>query len=309
MFNSLNQNIQFVKKENIIEKDKNNNIIYQINYSNNKLSSFKKLLCGQIKDIFIITGFYNGFVFIFGKNENEEIRSKNPIINSRDMSMITALEINKKETEIYLGTKKGSIIIYRYKKEKKDKNESLIFHRMIHNNIKRINYINSNDKLNLFISCSEDGFINLYLYLTCELIGSIYNKVKCDYVFLFNSPLPSFTTFSNSNSKFNCYTINGNEIDLKDFDIQNKIIEIPNERIYSPLIITNKFKDYLIYISNRKEIVIRRAPYMENIRSIFIKYDNLLLSSIKYINNNIYVAVTSKGTIYINKLVPKNMIK
>ena len=27
MFNSLNQNIQFVKKENIIEKDKNNNII------------------------------------------------------------------------------------------------------------------------------------------------------------------------------------------------------------------------------------------------------------------------------------------
>ena len=309
MFNSLNQNIQFVKKENIIEKDKNNNIIYQINYSNNKLSSFKKLLCGQIKDIFIITGFYNGFVFIFGKNENEEIRSKNPIINSRDMSMITALEINKKETEIYLGTKKGSIIIYRYKKEKKDKNESLIFHRMIHNNIKRINYINSNDKLNLFISCSEDGFINLYLYLTCELIGSIYNKVKCDYVFLFNSPLPSFTTFSNSNSKFNCYTINGNEIDLKDFDIQNKIIEIPNERIYSPLIITNKFKDYLIYISNRKEIVIRRAPYMEYIRSIFIKFDNLLLTSIKYINNNIYVAVTSKGTIYINKLVPKNMIK
>ena len=224
---------------------------------NQKLTSYKQLLCGHIKNKIIITGFYDGYVYVFAKNNSiEEIRMSNNLIALRDMSLITALEINKFENEMYLGTKKGGILIY------KVKNNDIIFDNLIHHNLKRINYINVNYKLKIFISSSEDCFINLYLCKTYELVGSIYDKCKCDYVFLFNSPLPSICTFSNSNSKFKCYTLNCREINLTDFDEENQIIEINNEQIYSPTVITFKLKDYLVYVSNYNKINIIKSTYM-----------------------------------------------
>ena len=308
MFNPANQNLQFVKKSQIIEKDTNNNGIVQqpINYSNQKITSYKKLLCGQIRDKYIITGFYDGLVYIFGQNNySEEIRMNNSNITSRDMSMITALEINKKENEIYLGTKKGGIIVYRYSTKEKKKDSNIIFHKMIHYNFKRINYINTNEQLKMFISCSEDGFINLYLSTSCELVGSVYNEIKSDYIFLFSSPLPSFCIYSNADSKFICYSINGREINLKEFEEKHEIEEVEKEKIFSPTVITNKFRDYLVYVNNKKEIVIRKSPYMDNIRNISIKNDYLLFSSIREINNNICVVVANNESIEIYKLIPK----
>ena len=305
IFNQENNNIQFIKYNQIIEKTLNNNFINQINLK--KLTSYKNLICNSVYDIFIITGFYDGNVLVYGKNNYfEEIRMNNAIITSRDKSMISALEINKKKTLLFLGTKKGSIIIYKIKRDLNEKGKvSFIYFKMIHNNCKRINYICSNDNLKMFISFSDDGFINLYLMESCNLVGSVYDKRKCDYIFLFNTPFPSFSSFSNSNCKFNCYTLNGNPIDLKDFDEENKIIEYQKEKVYNPLIVTNKFRDYLIYLSDKREIVIRRAPYMENIKNIPLKNDNVLLSSIKEGKDCIYVIMIGNGSIQKYKIRPK----
>ena len=306
IFNKVNNSIQYIKSNQIIEKDLNNIFISQINLK--KITSYKKLFCNCVQDKYIITGFYNGEVLVYGNNNYfEEIRMKNTIITSRDKSMISALEINKKTTLLFLGTIKGSIIIYNIKKNNLNEKRKDIFtySKMIHNNCKRINYICSNDNLKMFISCAEDGFINLYLMNSYDLVGSVFNKIKCDYVFLFNTPIPSFSTFSNSTCKFNCYTLNGNSIDLKDFDEENKIIEYQNEKIFNPIIVTNKFRDFLIYLSDKREIVIRRAPYMENIKNIAIKDENVLLTSIKEGNNNIYIVIFSNGSIQIYTIIPK----
>ena len=306
IFNKVNNSIQYIKSNQIIEKDLNNIFISQINLK--KITSYKKLFCNCVQDKYIITGFYNGEVLVYGNNNYfEEIRMKNTIITSRDKSMISALEINKKTTLLFLGTIKGSIIIYNIKKNNLNEKRKDIFtySKMIHNNCKRINYICSNDNLKMFISCAEDGFINLYLMNSYDLVGSVFDKIKCDYVFLFNTPIPSFSTFSNSTCKFNCYTLNGNSIDLKDFDEENKIIEYQNEKIFNPIIVTNKFRDFLIYLSDKREIVIRRAPYMENIKNIAIKDENVLLTSIKEGNNNIYIVIFSNGSIQIYTIIPK----
>ena len=290
LYNKINKTLNIIEKNKIIEKDLNNNIKDIIDLKNQKLTSYKKLLCGHIKNKIIITGFYDGYVYVFGKNNSiEEIRMSNNLIALRDMSLITALEINKFENEMYLGTKKGGILIY------KVKNNDIIFDNLIHHNLKRINYINVNYKLKIFISCSEDCFINLYLCKTYELVGSIYDKCKCDYVFLFNSPLPSICTFSNSNSKFKCYTLNCREINLTDFDEENQIIEINNEQIYSPTVITFKLKDYLVYVSNYKQIIIRKSPYMLITNIFSINYENLLFTSIKETNLYIIIIIISSN--------------
>ena len=58
-------------------------------------------------------------------------------------------------------------------------------------------------------------------------------------------------------------------------------------------------------MNNKKEIVIRKSPYMDNIRNINIKNDYLLFSSIREINNNICVVVANNESIEIYKLIPK----
>ena len=268
----------------------NNSIQEEIKISQNNFSSYKKFLYNENDNFIIITGFYDGCVYLINKIKKgiEEIRIKNKKISIYDKSLITAMEINKNENIIYLGTNKGRIIIYYFQNNKCE------YYKMLRNNTKRINYINSNDILNMFISCSEDGFINLFTSPKCDLVNSIYDNNICDYVFLFNFPIPSISTFSNSNSKFTCYTLNGNEIYLNDLEV-NINTNINNEIIDNPIIITNKFNDYLIYISNGINIIIRKAPYLNIIfQQNFSSINNVLFSSVKEINNIIHCIIFQK---------------
>ena len=281
-----------IKDDSIVKLNYNNNSIFQddkIKFQN-IISSYKKFLYFENEIFIIITGFYDGSAYVIykNKNESEEIRIKNKKISIYDKSLITAMEINKNENIIYLGTNKGRIIIYYLR------NFKFEYYKMLRNNTKRINYINSNDILNMFITCSEDGFINLFTFPKCDLVNSIYDINKCEYVFLFNFPIPSFSTFSNSNSKFMCYTLNGNEIYLNDLEV-NVNTHIQNEIIYNPITITNKFNDYLIYISNGINIIIRKAPYLNIIFQQKLPSNNtLLFSSIKEINNCIHCIIVQK---------------
>ena len=80
---------------------------------------------------------------------------------------------------------------------------------------------------------------------------------------------------------------------------------IAHELILSPNIITNKFNDYLIYISNFNDIVIRKAPYLDIIHKCIINKfsDKVLLSSIREFNNIIFCAIVypEKTSVYFIK--------
>ena len=70
---------------------------------------------------------------------------------------------------------------------------------------KRINYINSNSNLQLFIDCSCDGFINIYTITNFTLINSIHiisHEFLVDIVILSSFPLPSFLIYSKKKKNF-----------------------------------------------------------------------------------------------------------
>ena len=103
-----------------------------------------------------------------------------------------------------MGTKFGRIIIYIIK------DIQLEVHKIFTAHNKSVKYINENNILNMFISCSNDCYVNIYLFPNVELIRVLKfnNNFIPDYAFLSSSPLPSIVIYSIKNNKFLCYSLN-----------------------------------------------------------------------------------------------------
>ena len=233
-----------LKKEKI---NKNKDKRFLLNKNNfcviNKLNSI--VLGGYFDGSIIVSKVKNNFT------EEEidtdyEIRKSNFKISNRDNSIVTIMAIDKEEEFIIVGTKKGSLIIYIITEEK------VIFYKMIHSHIKKINNIYINSTLNMFIDYSDDNYINLYTLPKAEITHSIYEK-NITFVLLSNSPLPCFITYSNEDKLFKCYNVNGKELIKLEID----------EGVHNPFIYTSKnFVDYLVYKSDYEKLIIRKFPYL-----------------------------------------------
>ena len=252
---------------------------------------YRDLLILTIKDnsVFIITGFIDGKILLIKNEDNNkeikqynEIRLSNPLISKKDNSLITCVTKDEDEEFIYAGTQNGSIIIY--KNENLFSNvDSITFFKIINNHTKPIIHIHSNSRLNMFIDCSSDCYINIYTMPKVELIKSVYsdNSFKLiNYVFLSSSPLPSFIFYTSKNM-FNCYNINGELLDIiSEENIGN------NPHMISPIFITDSnFMDYLIYGTINNYVIIRKFPYMNLIKYVFLK-QNLLIETLLYLPND-----------------------
>ena len=114
-----------------------------------------------------------------------------------------------------------------------------------------ISDININNDLNIFASCSIDGYINLYTLPLCKLVRSIKiplvleNNEKCNFIFLSESSLPSIIIITEDNGKCDIlsYSINGRFLasikEDKTFECPIKIKDL------------NSF-EYLAYYANSK---------------------------------------------------------
>ena len=116
-----------------------------------------------------------------------------------------------------------------------------------------ISHIDCNNELNLWVSASIDGYIDLYTLPLSKFLRSIkVPTLKCDYVFLSASPLPSIVVICEEKniSEIFVYSINGKLL------LRQKEQDI----LSSPLIITDLHKnDYLAYILN-DSVIIRSIP-------------------------------------------------
>ena len=154
---------------------------------------------------------------------------------------------------LFFGTEKGSILIYKNEFLKKE----IEYYNIINYHTKEIISIDSNTNLNILIDSSYDGYINLYLIPSFNLIRSIFfnpNLFIIEKVFLSSNPLPCFLLFTNE-KEFKCFGINGKEI-------YSEFIE---EDFINPHILTGEnFIDYLIYEGNKNNssIFIRQFPYL-----------------------------------------------
>ena len=226
---------------------------------------------------------------IYDKRQFIEIRNSNTLISQMDNSKITCIEKEQKnEKFLFFGTEKGSIIIY--KNHSTEDLISITFVKLIHNHTKKINSIHCNTILNMFIDCSDDNYINLYTLPRFDFVRSYhFNNYKIDYIFLSSHSLPSFITISNTNNLIESYSINGTKITSKKIDevnsenISEQINDIKDKnnnvicnQINSAIFISDAwFRDYIIYILNKKFIFVREIPLLEDIQS-FNTGDNVL---------------------------------
>ena len=193
---------------------------------------------------------------------------------------IIIMEMTEDEKILICGTKTGYLICFSVN------GLFLNIIKKIYYHFDEITSININDNLNMFSSSSLDGYVNLYILPSFELVRSLKvcntnskpyyeDESNFDYannVFLSSSPLASITIFISSKRIFRSFTINGEFIeDLQETNNSNYI--------KSPIIFHDlDFQEYLIYGTDDGRIKIRKFPNMELINSVCPGDGNEILS-------------------------------
>jgi hypothetical protein len=195
----------------------------------------------------------NKFIYIYLEDE-----TKISVIKSDD----------EEEKFLFIGTTNGKLFIYKINKNTEEINEILKYDKLLTDHTKSINDIYIDSKLNILATVSSDKTCNLYTYPELKLfrVISLHKISSLDNVFISNMPLASVIIYSKTDSMFYSYTINGSFILKK----RNMFKEI-----YSPKISKDVYgRDYLIYGTKYRVIVISRLPLFTKEECIEIKNDN-----------------------------------
>ena len=201
-------NIELFKKEhNEIKNDKN--ICFRYECFNNKNKEYLEIIY---------------FNVIHNKTKQKDLPLKN-FITKDNYQYISLFHY------YFIGDILGNISIFKreinIKNKEEQKNNFKIIKKLNDHN-KQIKYIDYNQRLNLFLSYSLDGFINIYIFPKCKLVRAIkVNDITnsneiLKKVALVSNPFPMIFTYDNNNMY--AITLNGELI--KKEELSNKNIEI-----------------------------------------------------------------------------------
>jgi hypothetical protein len=154
--------------------------------------------------------------------------------NTQKDSPITCLVMDKEEQYAFAGSKSGVLYIFKVN-DYVWKLETYLF-----DHYSEITFISVSNSMNIYATSSLDGYVNLYTFPSNRLFRSIKlpDNLTADYVFISNSPLPSFCVYSRLSKMFYCYSING-------FLLCEEFEEC--KFILSPQVLTDiTFTDYLV---------------------------------------------------------------
>ena len=184
------------------------------------------------------------------------------------ISLIKTENENGKEKHLFVGTTNGKLFIYKINQNSEILSEILKYDKVLTDHSRTINDLYIDTKLNILATISADKTCNLYTYPNFKLFRVILlnDMTSLDNVFISNMPLPSVIVYSKNDSLFSVHTINGSFILKK----KNMFKEI-----YSPKISKDVYgRDYLIYGTKYKVIVVCRLPLFTKEECIEIKNDN-----------------------------------
>ena len=273
----INNNNNFLKiEESNYYKFQNNSNKYACSYMISDIET--PVIVFNNSQCLLKGGFWDGRLELNNLNldTKEDPISLAQTIFNPDYSPIVVMEKAKSEKFLFCGTMNGNLISYKI-------NQKIIeFKRSLCLFDSEITSISINEKLNMFAVSSKDGFINLYILPTYNLVRTIclnynkkndINKVKnenennnnllyANNIFLSSSPLGCIAVYINSRRLFKSFTLNGEFIcECKECDESSKI--------KSPIIYTNNsFQDILVYGTNDGSIKFRKFPEMSLINSI-----------------------------------------
>ena len=241
--------------------------------------------------IIIMGGFYDGKLSIIENDSENNNLSINPF---KDESIITTINTDFEEKYLFIGNNIGNISIMSIESPNIYEWESIYF---INDQLNQITSIESNYQLNVWASSSIDGFINLYTLPSCKLTHSfkLDTNNSCNNIFICDSPLPSILVICQD--EIYLYSINGHKI----------YYQKEYSKIINPILIKDFIKnDYLVYITNGKEISIRDISDFNLISNIEIEREICYLFTND--NNKIVYAVNKNG-IEINAVFCENKKK
>ena len=254
----------------------NNRIVTNNNYPNIIEEDFDLLT--EIDKEQPITSILNGKYLIKGGYHDSKFMihetfhvytNKFIYIYLEDETKINVIKSDGEEEKfLYIGTTNGKLFVYKINKNTGNINDILKYHTLLIDHNKSLNDIYIDTKLNILATVSSDKTCNIYTYPDLKLfrVISLHELNSLDNVFISNMPLPSIIIYSKTDTLFYSFTINGSFILKK----KNMFKEI-----YSPKISKDVYgRDYLIYGTKYRAIVITRLPLFTKEEYIEIKNDN-----------------------------------
>jgi WD40 repeat protein len=228
-------------------------------------------------------GFYDGKIVISYVEEKDKWYE---LIQFNDDFPILSLFVDRDEEYLFLGNSIGNVAVYRIDPDlKKWKLTKYLIDQK-----SAISHLHCNSDLDLWVSTSIDGNINLYTLPLCKQARTIKIGKKCSYSFLTSSPLPCIVVICDEtdNSEIIVYSLNGKLITNKELYF----------KLSNPIIIKNlNGIEYLAYIG-KEGISIHYLPTLEllfnkdigqNIHTIFTSEDKKCLYCVNRNGNDIYL--------------------
>ena len=131
---------------------------------------------------------------------------------------------------------------------------------------KQIKYIDYNPRLNLFVSYSLDGFINIYTFPKCKLVRAIkvHDLTKADSILkkvvLISNPFPMIFTYDSKNMY--TITLNGDLIKEKDMIKNNYQINEINPCIDKNCGLVN----YCVFVGEARDRIEISLPLLKELK-------------------------------------------
>ena len=257
-----------------------------VDYFMNSSQINKSIVYLRKYKILIIGGYYDGKINLYFLEDRTLVYE---LIPFEIEYPITAISTGADEEYLLLGNSIGNVAVYKiysdYKKWKMIKTVS--------DQKSPISHIHCNSDLNLWLSTTIDGYINLYTLPLCKLARTIkISTKKCSCAFLSSSPLPSIIVINDesSNSEISVYSLNGKFITKQELYF----------KLSNPIIIKDlNTNEYLAYIG-KDSISILCLPNLEmianieikenmGINNIFLSQDKLSLYCVNKSGNKVYV--------------------
>ena len=236
--------------------------------------------------LLVVGGFYDGKINIYSMENKSQVHDLVPFEIEYPIISISA---GNDEEYLFIGNSIGNIAVYKIYPDV-DKWKII---RYVNDQKSAISHVHCNSDLNLWISTSIDGNINLYTLPLCKLARTIkVSTKKCSCSFLSSCPLPSIVIINDesNNSEIFSYSLNGKFITKQ--QLYYKLI--------NPIIIQDlNSNEYLSYLG-KDVISILSLPNLDVVASIdinpdmgifniFTSQDNISLYCVNKSGSNIYV--------------------
>ena len=225
-------------------------------YANNSQVNKAIVFLKKLK-LFILGGYYDGKINVYFLEDKAKVHEVMPFELEYP---IVSISVGDDEEYLFLGNSIGNVGVFKiYSDVSKWKMVKILTDQK-----SAISHIYCNSDLNMWLSTTIDGYINLYTLPLCKLARTIkISSKKCSYAFLSSSPLPSIVIINDetNNSEILVYSINGKQISKMELYFQ----------LNNPIIIKDlNANEYLGYVG-KEAISILCLPSLEMMANIDIK--------------------------------------